>query len=87
MGLPAGYVSGYLETAPPPGKARLVGADQTHAWASIYCGEGRWIGVDPTNDKLAGPRYGTTAYGRDYADIPPLKGVIYTNAKKNELTG
>ncbi len=86
VGLPAGYVSGYLETAPPPGKARLVGADQTHAWVSVYCGQGRWIGVDPTNDQLAGPRYVTTAYGRDYADIPPLKGVIYTNAKKNELT-
>jgi transglutaminase-like putative cysteine protease len=86
VGLPSGYVSGYLETAPPPGKARLVGADQTHAWVSVYCGGGRWIGVDPTNDQLAGPRYVTTAYGRDYGDIPPLKGVIYTNAKKNELT-
>jgi len=86
VGLPAAYVSGYLETAPPPGKPRLVGADQTHAWVGVYCGGNRWIGVDPTNDGLAGPRYVTTAYGRDYSDIPPLKGVIYTNAATNELS-
>ena len=85
-GLPGAYVSGYLETAPPLGEKRLVGADQTHAWVAVYCGAGQWIGIDPTNDQVAGPRYVTTAHGRDYSDIPPLKGVIYTNAKKNELT-
>jgi transglutaminase-like putative cysteine protease len=86
VGLPAAYVSGYIETVPPPGKQRLQGADQTHAWVAVYCGDGQWIGVDPTNDQIAGPRYVTTACGRDYSDVPPLKGVIYTNAKKNELT-
>ncbi len=86
MGLPACYVSGYLETDPPPGRARLAGADRTHAWVGVYLGEGRFSGVDPTNDRLAGPRYITTARGRDYADVPPMKGVIYTDAEESTLT-
>jgi transglutaminase-like putative cysteine protease len=85
-GLAACYVSGYLETDPPPGQARLAGADRTHAWVGVYTGQGRFIGVDPTNDRMAGPRYITTARGRDYADVPPMKGVIFTDAEESTLT-
>lgn len=86
VGVPAAYVSGYLETDPPPGKERLTGVDRTHAWVSVYLGDGGWVGIDPTNDQLAGPRYITTARGRDYSDVPPLKGVIYTDAEESKLT-
>ncbi len=86
LGVPAAYVSGYLETLPPPGKPRLTGADRTHAWVGISLGGGRWIGIDPTNNQIAGARYVTTARGRDYADVPPLKGVIFTDAESSRLT-
>ena len=86
LGLPASYVSGYLETVPPPGQKRLTGADRTHAWVGVYLGDGKWIGVDPTNNQIAGPRYITAARGRDYADVPPLKGVIFTDAEESRLT-
>jgi transglutaminase-like putative cysteine protease len=86
LGLPACYVSGYLETEPPPGRPRLTGVDRTHAWVGIYLGSGRWIGVDPTNNQLAGPRYVTAARGRDYSDVPPLKGLIFTDAEESRLT-
>ncbi len=86
MGIPAAYVSGYLETEPPPGKERLTGVDRTHAWVSVYVGDETWVGIDPTNDQMAGPRYITTARGRDYSDVPPLKGVIYTDAEESKLT-
>jgi transglutaminase-like putative cysteine protease len=86
MGLAARYLSGYLETVPPPGQERLVGADRTHAWVGVHLGAGRWIGEDPTNDQVAGPRYITTAVGRDYRDVPPLKGVIFTDATESSLT-
>ena len=86
IGLAARYVSGYLETEPPPGQARLTGVDRTHAWVGVYLGDGRWIGIDPTNDQMAGPRYVTTARGRDYCDVPPLKGVIFTDAEESRLT-
>jgi len=86
VGLAARYVSGYLETLPPPGRPRLAGVDRTHAWVAVGLADGRWIGVDPTNDQMAGPRYVTTAHGRDYADVPPLKGVIYTDATESVLT-
>ncbi len=85
LGLPACYVSGYLETDPPPGKERLVGVDRTHAWVGLYLGEGRWTGIDPTNDQPAGERYITTARGRDYGDVPPMKGVIFTDAEETKL--
>ena len=85
LGLPACYVSGYLETDPPPGSDRLVGVDRTHAWVGLYLGEGRWTGIDPTNDQPAGERYITTARGRDYSDVPPMKGVIFTEAEKTQL--
>jgi transglutaminase-like putative cysteine protease len=76
LGLPARYVSGYLHTRPPPGAPRLVGADASHAWLSIWCGEDGWIDLDPTNDQIAGAGYVTLGWGRDYADVSPIKGVI-----------
>ncbi|WP_068272047.1 transglutaminase family protein [Aldersonia kunmingensis] len=79
-GLAGSYVSGYLATDPPPGKERMVGADATHAWAAVWTPGGRWLGFDPTNDQFADERYVTVAWGRDYADVPPLRGIIYTDA-------
>jgi transglutaminase-like putative cysteine protease len=76
LGLPGRYVSGYLETAPPPGKVRLTGADASHAWVSVFCGEGAgWIDADPTNNLLPGERHITVAWGRDFSDVSPLRGV------------
>ncbi len=77
VGLAARYVSGYLETTPPPGRERLVGADASHAWASVFTGAD-WLELDPTNDRIPGSSYVRLAYGRDYADVPPLKGVIFS---------
>ena len=76
QGLAARYVSGYLCTAPPPGKPRLVGADATHAWVSLFCGDAGWVDLDPTNDQIPGDRHVLLAWGRDYDDVSPLKGVI-----------
>ena len=84
IGLPAGYVSGYLRTIPPPGKKRLVGADATHAWVSVWCGDGiGWVGFDPTNDMLAGNDHIVVARGRDYADVSPIDGVIIGPGKQS----
>jgi len=85
LGLAARYVSGYLETKPPPGKERLEGADVSHAWAALWVPEGGWVDIDPTNQQFVNDRYVTTAWGRDYADIPPLKGVIFTRGVEHEL--
>jgi transglutaminase-like putative cysteine protease len=77
LGLPAAYVSGYLRTIPPPGQPRLEGADATHAWVGVWCGEATgWIGFDPTNAILAGDDHIVLAIGRDYADVAPIDGVI-----------
>ncbi|EFV13886.1 transglutaminase family protein [Segniliparus rugosus] len=84
-GLAARYVSGYLLTNPPPGQPKLVGADATHAWAAVSFGRGRWLAFDPTNDKLVNDEYVTCAWGRDYADVPPLRGVIYSEAKSSTI--
>jgi transglutaminase-like putative cysteine protease len=85
VGLAGRYVSGYLETLPPPGRPRLVGADVSHAWASIFVPDVGWVDLDPTNDRFVSDRYVTNAFGRDYGDVSPLKGVIYTESIKNEL--
>ena len=77
MGLAARYVSGYIETEPPPGKERLVGADASHAWFSAYLPEHGWLDFDPTNNQLPGDRYITVAWGRDFTDVTPLKGVAF----------
>ncbi|MET0929562.1 MAG: transglutaminase family protein [Aeromicrobium sp.] len=84
-GLAVRYVSGYLATTPPPGKERIVGADATHAWAAVWIPGDGWLAVDPTNDQLVNDRYVTVAWGRDYADVPPVKGVIFTEAKTSTL--
>ena len=76
LGLAARYVSGYLLTQPPPGKPRLVGADASHAWAAVWCPPYGWLALDPTNDVLVGQDHVTLAWGRDYADVAPLRGVI-----------
>lgn len=76
MGLAARYVSGYLETKPPPGKPRLVGADASHAWASVFLPDHGWLDFDPTNNLLPSERHVTVAWGRDFSDISPLKGVV-----------
>ncbi len=86
MGLAARYVSGYLETDPPPGRPKLQGADVSHAWVSVYVPQTGWVDVDPTNDQFVGDRHITTAWGRDYGDVAPLKGVIFTDGDTEALT-
>jgi transglutaminase-like putative cysteine protease len=76
LGLPARYVSGYLLTDPPPGHARLIGADASHAWVSIHCPVHGWVDLDPTNDVVTDRRHITVAWGRDYGDVSPIRGVI-----------
>lgn len=76
LGIPARYVSGYLRTIPPVGKPRLVGADASHAWLSVWCGPSGWIDVDPTNNVVCGTDHITLAVGRDYTDVAPLKGTF-----------
>ncbi|GGF21585.1 transglutaminase [Aliidongia dinghuensis] len=75
-GVPARYISGYLETDPPAGGKRLVGADASHAWVAVYAGDGVWLEIDPTNDRLAGTTHVAVAEGRDFGDVSPLRGVI-----------
>ncbi|HAN24846.1 MAG: hypothetical protein CMH36_00530 [Microbacterium sp.] len=85
-GLAGRYVSGYLSTTPPPGKTRVLGADASHAWLAVWVpGSDAWLAIDPTNDQWAGERYVTVAWGRDYGDVTPVKGIIYTEAKKSTL--
>jgi transglutaminase-like putative cysteine protease len=81
MGIPAKYVSGYMETLPPPGQEKLVGADATHAWLAYYSPQEGWIEFDPTNDVRAGVQHIVTAEGRDYYDVTPLKGVFFGGGK------
>ncbi|MFT3936238.1 MAG: transglutaminase family protein [Chitinophagaceae bacterium] len=76
MGLPARYISGYLETIPPPGKEKLAGADASHAWFAVYIPYMGWVEFDPTNNQIPASQHITAGWGRDYADIAPLKGVI-----------
>lgn len=77
LGIPAGYVSGFLRTIPPPGKERLEGADAMHAWVRVWCGESLgYVELDPTNDMPAGSDHIVVAYGRDYSDVAPVIGVL-----------
>ena len=76
LGLPARYISGYIETVPPPGKPRLVGADASHAWLAVYCPGFGWIEVDPTNNLVPSTGTSRSAWGRDYSDVSPMHGVI-----------
>ncbi len=86
VGLPARYVSGYIETTPPPGTKKLAGSDATHAWVSVLTPGAGWVDLDPTNDHLADSRYIVTAWGRDFHDVSPLRGVIFTDATKSSLS-
>ncbi|WKZ87300.1 transglutaminase family protein [Ralstonia pickettii] len=76
LGLPARYVSGYLRTEPPAGQPRLIGADASHAWVSVFCPQSGWVDLDPTNDVLADLDHVTLAIGRDYSDVSLLRGMI-----------
>ena len=93
LGLPARYVSGYLLTQPPPGQPRLVGADASHAWVSVYLpGEdygspGGWADFDPTNGRQPGEDYVTLAIGRDYSDVSPMRGVLHGGARHTLSVG
>lgn len=85
LNLAARYISGYVETLPPPGKARLVGADASHAWFSVYIPDYGWLDLDPTNNQKPTGRHITIAWGRDFADVTPLKGVLFGSGE-HELT-
>ncbi|MEY9779744.1 transglutaminase family protein [Sinorhizobium fredii] len=77
LGIPAGYVSGFLRTLPPPGKERLEGADAMHAWVRFWCGTtGGWMELDPTNNISAGTDHIVVGHGRDYGDVAPVIGVL-----------
>lgn len=81
LGLAARYVSGYLVTDPPPGQPKLVGADASHAWLSVYCPGTGWIDLDPTNNVIPQMRHVTVAWGRDYRDVCPIQGVFTGGGK------
>lgn len=86
LGLAARYVSGYIETDPPPGQQRLVGADASHAWCSVWVPQHGWVDFDPTNDHLPTNRHVTLAWGRDYGDVAPVRGVVIGPAVDQTLT-
>ncbi|SIQ52310.1 transglutaminase family protein [Marinobacterium stanieri] len=85
LGFPARYVSGYLETLPPPGQEKLVGADASHAWFAVYSPGDGWFEFDPTNDNMPAGQHIVTAWGRDYADVTPLQGVIFDGGGEQTL--
>lgn len=76
LGLAARYVSGYIETEPPPGESRTIGADASHAWCSVWIPDHGWLDFDPTNGVIAPSRHVTIGWGRDYADVAPVRGVV-----------
>jgi transglutaminase-like putative cysteine protease len=85
LGLAARYVSGYLETLPPPGQVKLQGSDASHAWFSVFMPDLGWVDFDPTNDQIPTEQHITTAVGRDYQDVTPVRGVFYGGGA-HELT-
>ncbi|QJD72342.1 transglutaminase family protein [Marinobacterium sp. LSUCC0821] len=85
IGLPARYISGYLETLPLPGQEKLIGSDASHAWYEVFIpGEG-WFGFDPTNNKVAGHQHIITARGRDYSDVSPLQGIFFGDTGEQSM--
>ncbi len=86
MGIPAQYVSGYIETLPLPGKVKLVGADATHAWIAYFSPQEGWVEFDPTNNTSAKSQHIVTALGRDYYDVTPVKGVIFGGGRSPGLS-
>ena len=86
LGIPAGYVSGFLRTIPPPGKERLEGADAMHAWVRVWCGEAcGWIELDPTNNIAASSDHIVVAYGRDYSDVAPVIGILKSSGNHKSI--
>lgn len=81
--IPAAYISGYLNTRPPPGQQKLVGADAMHAWVAVWCGEDGWVTFDPTNDRLTDSDHVTVGMGRDFADVSPIDGVFVGSTVQN----
>ncbi len=81
QGLAAKYISGYIETLPPPGQEKLIGADASHAWFSVFVPDIGWLDFDPTNNQMPMDQHITLAWGRDYSDVTPLKGVIFGGGK------
>jgi len=86
VGLPARYMSGYLETLPPPGQEKLIGVDASHAWFAIFLPELGWVEFDPTNDLMPSDQHIVTAWGRDYADVTPLQGVIFEGGGSQQMS-
>ncbi|WP_407333597.1 transglutaminase N-terminal domain-containing protein [Enterovibrio sp. 27052020O] len=86
VGLAARYMSGYIETLPPEGQERLVGADASHAWFAIFIPDLGWVEFDPTNNILASDQHIVTGWGRDYADITPLQGVVFEGGDSHSLS-
>lgn len=86
LGLPARYVSGYIENEPPPGTAKLAGGDASHAWCSVYIPGWGWLDVDPTNDQAPPMSHVTVGWGRDYADVAPVRGVVFGSPATQELS-
>jgi transglutaminase-like putative cysteine protease len=84
MGLAARYVSGYRRTLPPPGSERIVGADQSHAWFSVWAPPFGWVDLDPTSNVVVGDEHVTVAWGRDYRDVAPVHGVV-TGGREHKL--
>lgn len=88
LGIPAGYVSGFLRTEPPPGQPRLEGADAMHAWVRAWCGAAAgWVEFDPTNAIRVGADHIVVAWGRDYSDVAPVKGVLWTAGPQTTKQG
>lgn len=83
IGLPARYISGYIETLPPPGKVKLVGADASHAWFAVFIPSFGWVDFDPTNNQIPKNQHIVVGWGRDYYDVPPLKGVVFSSGKSS----
>lgn len=81
IGIPARYVSGYIETYPPAGKPKMRGSDASHAWISVYAGAAGWWDFDPTNGKAITEEFIVTARGRDFGDVSPLKGILFGGGK------
>jgi transglutaminase-like putative cysteine protease len=87
LGLAARYVSGYLLTTPPASQDRLIGADMSHAWLSVFCPGSGWVDIDPTNNLMGQDQHITLAWGRDYDDVSPIKGVILGGGKHSISVG
>ena len=88
LGLPGRYVSGYIRTRAPPGTARRLGSDQSHAWVGCWMGRDHgWVDLDPTNDLVVHDEHVVLAWGRDYSDISPLRGIILGGGKHKLKVG